>query len=178
MPPLPPFDGAHPLVVHFPIALLATVPVFLVLGLLVPARREQFATAALILLVLGTLGAILAVRTGEASEENAKRVPAAHDTFERHEELGERTRLIFILLTGAFAALVAGRRKLAPRLAPIIHLAYLLAYCAGLVVLANTAHQGGLLVHHFGVRAPVAGAPVGDLAPATPDDDDHDNDDD
>lgn len=169
MPPLPPFDGAHPLVVHFPIAILLTVPLFLVLGLVLPARTSQFATAALILMLVGTLGTVLAVRTGEASEENAERVPAAHDTLERHEELGERTRLVFIILTAIFAAVVFGRRKLPSRIVPIVHFAFLLAYGGGLLVLAKTSHQGGLLVHHFGVQAPVAGAPADLAAPTTSD---------
>lgn len=127
---------------------------------------------------LGALGTILATRTGEASEENAERVPAAHDTLERHEELGEQTRLVFILLSTVFAAVVFGQRRIPSRVVPIVHVAFLLAYGGGLVVLARTSHQGGLLVHHFGVRAPVAGAPADLSAPSSTDSDDHDSDDD
>ena len=32
---------------------------------------------------------------------------------------------------------------------------YLLLYLVGCLALANTAHEGGRLVHHFGVLAPI-----------------------
>jgi hypothetical protein len=38
----------------------------------------------------------------------------------------------------------------------VVNLAFLLFYGSGLVLLVNTAHQGGRLVHEFGVRAMVA----------------------
>ena len=37
LPPIPSWDGLHPLVVHFPIALLLAAPVLLLAGMVFPA---------------------------------------------------------------------------------------------------------------------------------------------
>ena len=42
----------------------------------------------------------------------------------------------------------------------ILPLAFLVLYSAGALLLVNTAHNGGRLVHEFGVRAMVAPTPV------------------
>ncbi len=49
LPSLPGWDGLHPLVVHFPIALLLVAPVFVVLGLVLPRAGRGFLVGALVL---------------------------------------------------------------------------------------------------------------------------------
>jgi hypothetical protein len=42
----------------------------------------------------------------------------------------------------------------------ILPLAFLVLYSAGALLLVNTAHNGGRLVHEFGIRAMVMSAPA------------------
>lgn len=160
MPPMPTWDSLHPLVVHFPIALLLIVPVFILIAVVSRTGWKPMSLAALTLLVLGTAAAALAVATGEAGEAAAKAIPASKATLERHEELAELTRNVFIGLTLVFAAIVATAmlwKSRGRQVFIVASLVFLLPYAGGSLLLANTAHEGGVLVHGYGVHAPVAG---------------------
>lgn len=162
LPPLPSWDGLHPLIVHFPIALLFVAPLFVVLGIVL-RRSRLFLWAALLLMAIGTTATFFAVSTGEAAGKLAERTPQINAVLERHEELAETTRIIFAALTLVFAAIVvapaAFRRLQGPAFRITLPLVFLLFYGAGVVVLANTAHNGGRLVHELGVQALMAPAP-------------------
>lgn len=170
MPPIPPPAGVHPLVVHFPIALLMVVPVFLALGLALPRQRSALASSALLLMTLGTIAAYVAVKTGGVAEHGVEMTREQHHAVHEHEELAEKVQVAFTVLTIVFLVLVAAERGGKTRMLPLAHGLFLVAYLAGVVLLANTAHHGGLAVHGYGIRAPVAGMPPGDAAPASPDD--------
>jgi len=179
---MPDWNGVHPLVVHFPIALLFVAPVFVVIAAARRSRWTPFGASALVLIALGTLSIMVAMSTGEAAEDAAEAVADADAVLDEHEELAERARLIFVGLTVLYAALLLAPRLTAQaataRYAVIANLVFLAPYLAGLAALANTAHEGGRLVHEFGVRAPVAGdrAAAGTDA-VTPRGDDTDDDD-
>ena len=164
LPPIPAWDGLHPLIVHFPIALLLVAPLFIVLGLLAGGRSRLFMTSALVLMVLGTAASYVAVSTGEAAGKLADRTPEVNQVLQHHEDLAERTRLTFTVLTVVFAGLLAGpavlKRQLARVPAVVLTLLFLGVYSAGAVVLANTAHNGGRLVHELGVRSLMPAAPA------------------
>ena len=160
LPPIPTWDGLHPLIIHFPIVLLLVAPVFVILGALMPKSGRTMYLAALVLMVLGTTSALVAYGTGEAAGKLAERTPQINAALEHHEELAETTRLVFSILTVIFAGLLyvpkllkfeMGRKTLAA--AAIV---FLFFYASGAVVLVNTAHQGGMLVHQYGVHALVA----------------------
>lgn len=164
LPVVPSWDGLHPLIIHFPIALLLVAPLLLVVGLFVRDGRP-WAAAGLVLLALGTFAAWVAVSTGHAAGEIAERGPAAIErALERHEELAETTRTVFTALTLALAVLVVVpallRRPLSRPVGMAATLVFLALYGGGALLLVGTAHQGGLLVHEFGVRAMVAAAPA------------------
>ncbi|MGE5232764.1 MAG: DUF2231 domain-containing protein [Acidobacteriota bacterium] len=170
-PPLPTFDALHPLVIHFPIALLLVAPLFVLVGALLPRERGRaYQITALVLMLCGTLGAFLAVASGEAAARIAERSESVNPVLERHQELAETTRAVFAVLTVAFAALLFAPRWLkripAPAMSGVLTAVFLVFYAAGAVVLANTAHNGGRLVHELGVTsamsppAPVAAAPA------------------
>jgi uncharacterized membrane protein len=161
LPPIPNWSELHPLVIHFPIALLLVAPLFIVAGIVMdPQRGRPFLVTALCLMVLGTVGTMLAVATGEAAAEVTHRTAAMSAVLERHQELAETTRDIFGLLTVIFATILFLprflRRETTTAVARILPLAFLLFYGAGTVVLVNTAHNGGRLVHELGIRALLA----------------------
>ena len=162
-PPIPSWDAVHPLIVHFPIALLLVAPILIIVGMLLPGQRMGLFIAALGLIAMGTIGTYFAVATGEATGELAKKTPAIAAILEAHEELAETARLIFTALTVIFAAILLGplffKRRLGPRTSMVLVVAFLVLYSAGSLVLINVAHEGGRLVHEFGVRAMVTATP-------------------
>ncbi|HLJ73452.1 MAG TPA: DUF2231 domain-containing protein [Thermoanaerobaculia bacterium] len=145
LPPIPSWDALHPLVVHFPIALLLTAPVFVVIGAIRGAvKGRPYFMAALVLMALGTAGAWVAVATGDAAEEQVQENAQTRAALEQHQNLGEATRLAFTILTALFAALVfaLGLDRNATRsVSTIAAVAFLALYAAGSVLLANTSHQ-------------------------------------
>ena len=159
-PPVPAWDALHPLIVHFPIALLLVAPLFIVIGMtLRPEKGRVYLVSALILMALGTSAVFLALETGEAAAKLAERTPEINAVLEHHEQLAETTRVVFSVLTVIFAAIVVLPRLLrrssgwlAGRALPLI---FLVLYGAGMLLLVNTAHNGGRLVHEFGVKAMV-----------------------
>lgn len=194
LPPIPTWDAMHPLIVHFPIALLMIVPVLLILGLIWQKHSRGLFLATFVLMVAGTIGIYVAMSTGEAGEERAEKIPAAEVVLEQHEELAETTRTIFTALTLIFAAMLFAAPLLRKRIqknyqlqtttepaedesfllsrktSMIATAAFLVFYLAGIVTLANTAHQGGRLVHEFGVQAAMntGGAGTPNNSPVSP----------
>jgi uncharacterized membrane protein len=183
-PPLPSdWSGLHPLVIHFPIALLLVAPVLVVIAMFAKNGRRPYLVSAFVLMAVGTIMTYVAVSTGHAAGEIAEGTGATESLIERHEELAETTRTVFTVLTLVFAAALVVPSLLKRKLEGVaFHAAYglfLVAYLAGAVVLANTAHQGGMLVHQAGGRAMVAPASGGAARPeaAAPRGEDADDDD-
>jgi uncharacterized membrane protein len=164
-PPLPDWGGLHPLIVHFPIALLLVAPLFVLLGFL-PRAGGGFRMAALVLLILGTAGAYVAVETGEASAQVVSFDEAAAETLNHHADLAETARLLFTILTVAYATILALPllvrkllKKTLPRPVPPVLTILVLVYsglCAS--VLANAAHLGGKLVYVHRVENSLLGS--------------------
>jgi uncharacterized membrane protein len=156
-PPIPSWDALHPLIIHFPVALLLVAPALVILGMLLPKQSKGLYIAAFVLMALGTIATYVAVATGEAAGELAERTAGVAAVLEGHEKLAETTRLIFTALTVIFAVILFAppllRKNLGHRSWLVLSMAFLVFYSAGVVVLVNVAHQGGRLVHEFGVRA-------------------------
>jgi uncharacterized membrane protein len=161
-PTLPPWEGMHPLIVHFPIALLIVAPLLVLLGLL-PKIGGGFKWAALLLLVLGTTGAYVAAEAGEAAKELVVQTPEIREVLSRHEDLAESVEVLFTIVTAVYAVVLVVPfllkktgllKKDLPRAVPVVgQLVVLVALLVGTVVLANTGDLGGRLVHEFGVQA-------------------------
>jgi uncharacterized membrane protein len=168
MVPMPAWDGLHPLIIHFPIALLFVAPLFILLGAFVsPPKGRPLLYSALLLMVLGTVSTFFAVGTGEAAGKIAERTPEINAALEHHENLAENTRLTFSILTVIFAGVLflpaVRHRELGRITSTVVTLVFLAVYGGGMLMLANTADQGGRLVHEMGVHALVA--PVAAQAP-------------
>ena len=163
-PPIPTWDALHPLVVHFPIALLLVAPILVVVGMTSQRHAAGLFIAAFLLIVIGTVATDFAVATGEAAAEIAEQMPQASAILESHEELAERTRVIFTVLTVLFAAILSAqlfaKRRFGRRTSLVVNTAFLLLYSAGALILINVAHQGGRLVHGLGVRATATTMPA------------------
>ncbi|MBI2104661.1 MAG: DUF2231 domain-containing protein, partial [Candidatus Omnitrophica bacterium] len=80
-----PMESAHPLVVHFPIALLLAA--VLVDALALVLKRPAWHRVAFWNLCLGTVGAAAAVLTGLRAAEVAKHTFAIHQVMELHQKL-------------------------------------------------------------------------------------------
>ena|SRR5579864_7592466 len=160
LPPIPSWEAIHPLIVHFPIALLLIAPLFIVIGLVrKPERSFPFLLVALILMALGTLSTFVAASSGEAAAELAGNALQVKAVLEQHEDLAETTEIAFSALTLVFAAILFVpkllKREPARAISTILPLVFLVFYATGAISLANTAHQGGRLVHELGVRAQI-----------------------
>ncbi len=166
-PPIPPWEGIHPVIVHFPVALLLVTPLLLLLSFL-PKIGRCFSYAALVLMVVGTGMAYVAVASGEAGAQLVVRTPEIDQVLHDHEEAGETVRLLFTILTVLYLLLLIAPfmvRKIGrpqgglPRIATVIaHVVFLVAYLACDLAIARTGHLGGLLVHQYGVQAWISGS--------------------
>jgi uncharacterized membrane protein len=159
---MPAWSELHPLVVHFPIALLLIAPLFVLIGTLWPRRTGlYFLGCALILMSVGTLAIFVSLSTGEASSKAVVQTPALASLIGQHEDLAEATAWVFLSLTAIFSAMLYGlalvQRKQESPLARSLPLIYLVLYVSGAVLLVQTAHRGGQLVHEFGVHANASG---------------------
>lgn len=158
LPPIPGWESMHPLVIHFPIVLLLLSPLFVLVSALLPALKGRtYLTIGLVLLLTGVASAYLAMETGEAAAELAERTPAINAALQAHEGLASQTRMVFsvlsVILIGLFALPYLLRRPLTRLHSTALPLIFLALYSTGVVALLNTAHQGGRLVHQYGVHA-------------------------
>ncbi|WP_243304411.1 DUF2231 domain-containing protein [Geothrix oryzisoli] len=148
---MPPFNHLHPAIVHFPIALLGTAPLLFLLGALWPSQRRGIHASALLLLVLGLLGGLLALATGDAAENLAHRTPELRAALNAHELSAQWTMAIFGILTGAWLIQLGVarflHRELPPRLARTLFILWLLGSGLGVAALLRTGHLGGHMVH-------------------------------
>jgi len=100
LPPIPDWDQLHPLVIHFPSALLLVTPVFVILGaILSPPQGRSFLTSALIMMTAGTITLFVALETGDAAGGLVVQTAQIKQALEQHERSAETTCLLFSALT-------------------------------------------------------------------------------
>jgi uncharacterized membrane protein len=87
----------HPLVIHFPIALILVMVACDLIGVL--GGKKSFISAANIVSVFASLGAIVAVITGTLASDTVWHPEAAHEIMETHETVGFIVLGIIIVLT-------------------------------------------------------------------------------
>jgi uncharacterized membrane protein len=169
---MPAWNGLHPLAVHFPIALLTIVPVFIVLARVWRGQERMLLVFATVLAAFAAASAFLAAATGEAASESVTMSAKPEQVLERHEELAEMARSLTVgaaLILAVVTAITWRRLQEMRAGARLIGAALLLAVCAvPLIPMANAAHQGGRLVHEFGVVVSIAQHSVPGQQPASP----------
>ena len=135
-------ESLHPLVVHFPIALLLSALVLDILALAL--KRPPIHRIALWNLCLGTIGAAVAVLTGLRAEDVAKHSFEIWKIMNVHERLGITTLILGIMVAGFR---LGKRDRLTPR-ARALTMAVMLIMAA---TLGTGAYLGGRMVYEFGV---------------------------
>lgn len=157
-PPLPPnWDGLHPIVVHFPIALLTTAPILIILALILHRHRHALNLSALVIMAIGAAGTWLALSTGEAAEEFVDEVGTIKTILHAHEEAAEMAWKTSLVMTALFAVYTfvpwMKKKELPRKWTTIAGGVFLIAYAIPCLTVANAGHLGGRLVHEQGVRA-------------------------
>ena len=131
----------HPMLVHFPIALLFVSVLFDVAS--ATLTRDSLREGALWLLGLGLLGGIAAAIAGGQAEDAAEKAGVPKALIETHETLAYVT-------LGIMAILFLSRLLLRSRFSRRALAAYLLVATLGLAAISATGHTGGNLVYEHG----------------------------
>lgn len=135
----------HPQIVHF-IVVLGFIGVGLRLLSLVSSVAWFKPVATITLLAAATAG-VLAARSGDQAHSPAERIPGAREAVQEHEELGERTRNLFLVVAALELLALGMRRKEKVRRVALAGSAV-----AGVVAaffLFEAAEHGGELVYSY-----------------------------
>ena len=156
--------NVHPLVVHFPVALLWVAALVDAVALVVRRRHPWVRTSAVGLYALGALSAAAAFLTGRSASDSVDLPAQALTTLNAHADWA----LYLVWFAGLYAlarvaALRADRQR---RVA--VHLPLAALGVVGLLLVQQTAERGGRLVYQYGVA--VADGPAGVDAPSAPPD--------
>ncbi|WP_239984818.1 DUF2231 domain-containing protein [Sporolactobacillus pectinivorans] len=129
----------HPLLVHFPIALLIVGTAFQIIAIW---KKDFFDRAALLLLSLGFLSGIIAYLSGDGAEQFAY----SHwgNSYRSLVHIHKAYATITLLLFGAAVALKIFNSLFKKR---VIAPAVLILCLAGSVTLTLTGHYGGEMVY-------------------------------
>jgi len=141
---MPDIGVYHPQVVHFVIALLLVGVALRIVSL--SGRLTWSSPAAALLLLVGTVASVVAVRSGDDAHGPAERVPGARDAVVEHEEWGERTRNVFLGIAALELVALAGAGR---RWRRGVHAASALIGLYGAYALYETGEHGGELVYNY-----------------------------
>ena len=141
LPGIANLDNIHPLLVHFPIALLSS---FFVVNLITHfVKKDTLVTVASWLLYLGAFSAIFTVLAGFSAAESVAHSESVHDIMEHHEDVGVSILSLSLGLAAwrLRSGLLQGWKK-----GVFLTLTVLLF---GLII--QGADLGGLMVYKYGV---------------------------
>lgn len=139
----------HPQIVHFVIALLIVGVVMRVVSL---TGKFRFTfPAGLALILVGTVAAWLAVRSGLDAHGPVERIPGARGAVMEHEEHGILARNVFFVVTALeLIAWAMTRRANLVRRAWWVYVASALVGLFGVFQLYEAGEHGGELVYSYG----------------------------
>lgn len=157
LPTIPNWEAFHPIVVHYPVAILPLAPVAALVAVFWRAKRSEWLFASALLLLVGTASAQFAVLTGEVTW-NSIDLPAELDAkVQAHHNAGLFTRT----LAGAAALWTAGiwyamrKRERVRRRGAWGVVATLPLQLLMLMQLTLAGDLGGRLVHEHHIVAPM-----------------------
>ncbi len=139
---MPNIGSMHPYVVHAVIGFLIAGIIFRLASLVPRWSALNYAAASLLIVGAGT--AVVAVRSGSDAHGPVERVPGARQAVQDHEEWGNRTRNLFLVIAAVELAALAlpSRRRL-------IHYASATLGIVGLGFIFETGDLGGDLVYSY-----------------------------
>ena len=154
--------NVHPLVVHFPIALLFTAALVDAVALVVRRRYGWVRASAVGLYALGALGAAAGFLTGRDASDGVDLPAQALTTLGAHADWA--LYLVWFASAYALVRVAALRYDRDGRLA--VHLPLAALGLVGLFLVQQTAERGGRMVYQYGVAVAAVGgpAPVADAA--------------
>ncbi len=150
MPGLSAMENLHPLVVHFPIALIFVFFLIEIIGILV--KHENLRKLASLCLYLGAISAAVTVAFGISAAESVAHNDHVHKIMERHEYLGISVCVLSFILSLwrlALGGVVKGFANI-----PFLFFSIILV-----ALLTLTADLGGFMVYQYGVAVKQAEAP-------------------
>lgn len=136
---------AHPLTVHFPVALLFTSGGMFIWLLF--KREKHLLFAARLLHQLGALGLLAAIFSGRYAKSQLAGIQAFADLLETHEILGYGVAWVFIML-GIWQWVRPKSWHTESMNAE--QLIFVLLYWGGLAAMGYMAYLGGTMVYEFG----------------------------
>ncbi len=142
---MPNIASFHPQIVHF-IVVLGFIGVGLRLLSLV-TKLEWIRPAATLALLAAAVAAVVGARSGDEAHEASERMPGARTAVQEHEELGEKTRNLFLVVAGFELLALAMRKNEKVRRVALVGSAV-----AGVVAaffLFDAAEHGGELVYGY-----------------------------
>ena len=139
---MPNIGYMHPYVVHIVVGFVIAGCVLRIISL--TGKWPWMNQAAATSLILGAIAAFFAWRSGVDAHGPAERVPGARTAVIEHEEWGEKSRNLFLLIAGVevLGLAFASRRK-------YFHFASAALGVAGLFFIYETAEHGGELVYSY-----------------------------
>ncbi len=145
----------HPMIVHFPIALLIIGFLAEIVGLV--TKKQLFSGMAFILLLVGAAGTVAAYISGGYAGDGITEAGSLKNALDTHEEAAFLT-LVLICSAAILSILITVFRI---RLAGVRWFA-VLVFLAGVLSIARTGYYGGELVfkHAAGVRISLDLAPT------------------
>jgi uncharacterized membrane protein len=137
----------HPMIVHFPIALLIVGFLFETTGLFV--QKEFFSKTGFYLLILGTIGVITAYFTGQSAGNGISEAGSLKQALETHE--GAAVLALWLMGGAAFVRVILVLLKM--NYGIFKGFAFVL-FLVGVLSIARTGYYGGELVfkHAAGVQ--------------------------
>ncbi|MGE5431879.1 MAG: DUF2231 domain-containing protein [Syntrophomonadaceae bacterium] len=137
----------HPMIVHFPIALLIVGFLFDALSLFV--KKEFFSNAGFYLLILGTLGVVAAYFSGTFAGSGISEAGSLKQALETHEGAAELALWLMVITAAIRIALVIAKKYEGG-----FKYATIFLFLLGVLAIARTGFYGGDLVfrHAAGVQ--------------------------
>ncbi|MCI0614931.1 hypothetical protein L0244_18215 [bacterium] len=141
----------HPALVHFPIVLLL-IALLIDIAALIFSSRDWLRKSALMLIVFGTVAALVTFWTGRQAAETISLTAAVEGVLTRHENSAENTLWFF----GVYATIRVILQAVSYR--KWIHAVLIVLGLTGQYLLFKTADLGGALVYKHGVGVNVSEA--------------------
>lgn len=137
--------GIHPLIVHFPIALLTVAAGFTVFELFY--AKKWIANTISVLYVLGTLGALVSYISGRSAADSIGLNLKAEASISTHSDWAFYTLVYF----GVFTLIYFALKFVLSKNTTTIRILLAVLAVIGFFLLAQTAEYGGSLVFKYGL---------------------------